>query len=73
MFKCLLIILLTLGFYSCNKCQDCYVVEYEADGKTVKQETLIGEYCGNDARSEAESKAIADGITCTICQVTCKK
>jgi hypothetical protein len=72
MFKAILIVLLALGFYGCNKCQECYVVEYETDGVTVKQETDLGEYCGADARKDAEAKAIADGISCSICQVKCK-
>ena len=65
--------LISLAFLNCTKkCGECNVVEFEADGVTVKQKTLMGEYCGSDAKQQAEEKAIADGITCSICHVECK-
>lgn len=68
----LFIFFISFCFFSCTKkCGECYVVEFEADGVTVKQKTLMGEYCGSDAKQQAEEKAIAEGITCSICHVEC--
>ena len=58
---------------SCTKkCGECAVVEYDVNGVTIINEIPMGEYCGSDAKHQAEEKAIADGITCNNCHVECK-
>lgn len=60
-------------FYSCTKkCGECFVVEFEANGTTIKSETLMGEYCGSDAKVQAGEDATTQGITCNNCQVQCR-
>ncbi len=73
MKKILFPLFIVCCFFSCTKkCGECFVVEFEADGVTVKQETLMGEYCGSDAKVQAADDANAQGITCTNCQIQCR-
>ena len=70
MKKILLLFLIFTSFYGCTKkCGECFVVEFETDGITVKQETLMGEYCGSDAKVQAGEDATSQGITCTNCRI----
>ena len=72
MKKLFFLLFISITFYGCHKCGECYVMEYEADGVTLKQETDLGQYCGSDGKQKAEEKAVADGITCKICHVECR-
>lgn len=73
MKKIIFILLLSTSFYSCTKkCGECFIMEYEADGVTLKQETLLGEYCGSDSKSQAGEDATAQNISCTNCQIDCR-
>jgi len=59
----LVIFLISLIFFNCTKkCGECTVVEFEADGVTVKQKTLMGEYCGSDAKQQAEEMAAKQAL-----------
>ncbi len=69
----ILILIFSIFLYSCTKtCGECFVVEFEANGTTVKNETLIGEYCGSDAKTQASTDATAQGISCTNCRIDCR-
>lgn len=73
MKKLLLTLLVATCFYGCTKkCGECFVVEFEANGTTIKNETPLGEFCGSDAKQQASDKAVADGISCKVCQVQCR-
>ena len=73
MRKTVLALIISVCFYSCTKnCGECFVVEYETNGVTLKQETLMGEYCGSDAKVQAGEDATAQGITCNNCTIECK-
>ncbi len=69
----LFVFLISFCFFSCTKkCGECAVVEYDVNGVNVVNEIPMGEYCGSDAKQQAEEKAIADGVTCNNCHVECK-
>ena len=59
--KCLIIVLGVFILSSCNKCQECYLVE-EIDGN--KTEYSIGEFCGDDINSKEAEQLICTQGTC---------
>ena len=73
MKQLVLILLISVCCYSCTKkCGECFVVEFETDGITLKQETLMGDYCGSDAKTQAGEDATLQGITCNNCRIECR-
>jgi hypothetical protein len=73
MKKVFFVLLISTCFNSCTKnCGECFIVEFEADGVTLKQETLMGEYCGSDAKVQAGDDANVQGITCNNCRIECR-
>ena len=68
-----IILFISIALFSCTKnCGECFVTEFETDGVTIKQETLMGEYCGSDAKVQAGEDANNQGITCTNCRIDCR-
>ena len=67
------ILLLVSCLFGCTKkCGECFIVEFETNGTSVKQETLLGEYCGSDSKTQAGEDATNQGITCNNCRIECR-